>query len=105
MAKYEILDDQGKVINTILASEKFVKDKYPGRYVKIKGASKPVEDTALPTDEEVGLSTQQLLTLLFADQFPGGDFNSQMNEIRGLAKDSVLATLEDIKQRLMKKRG
>lgn len=30
--KYEILDDNGNVINTIIADEAFVKEHYPGRY-------------------------------------------------------------------------
>jgi len=32
MATYEILDDQGDVINTIIADEAFVEEAYPGHY-------------------------------------------------------------------------
>lgn len=43
---YQILDDQGSVINTIVASPEFVEEQYPGKYVLVgpdPAPSQPVE--------------------------------------------------------------
>jgi len=40
---YNILDDAGKVINTIVADEAFVQAKYPGRYQFVADCREPVQ--------------------------------------------------------------
>ena len=36
--RYDILDDKGKIINTIVAEPSFVEAKYPGKYREIEEA-------------------------------------------------------------------
>ena len=46
---YNILDDQGSVINTILASEDFVEANYPGHYVLVGPEPTPPEPPPIIT--------------------------------------------------------
>ena len=48
--RYEIIDDKGKVINTIMAEVSFVESKYPGKYRAMEEAPAVAQSPIDPVD-------------------------------------------------------
>ena len=52
--RYEILNDSGEVVNTIIADEAFVTEHYPNRWRQVVGVIESTEPTPTePTKEEL----------------------------------------------------
>jgi hypothetical protein len=68
---YEILDNEGKVINTINASIDFVEENYPGHYREVGPEPTPPVDEPPPPpkteEEKIADATAAAITKLIAD--------------------------------------
>ena len=51
--RYEILNDSGEVINTILADEAFVTEHYPSKWRLVEGSELETPTVVEPTKEEL----------------------------------------------------
>ena len=67
---YEILNDAGKVVNTIVAEEAFVEANYAGRYRLVEPSASPVVDPPPPPkteEEKIADATAAAIAKLIAD--------------------------------------
>ena len=91
MDTYEILNDQGDVINTIVADQAFVEEAYPGHY---RLMPEPAPDFTEPNKQ----TAQELLTATDWAEIPSvvdpannphllnqGDFLTYRNQVRQIA--------------------
>lgn len=61
--KYQIFDDNGLLINTIVANQEFVEAQYPGRYVAVEEPPipEPIPDVVTPFQAKAALLQAGLL--------------------------------------------
>ena len=68
---YEILNDAGEVINTIVADKVFVEENYPGHYREVGPEPTPPVDEPPPPpkteEEKIADATAAAITKLIAD--------------------------------------
>jgi hypothetical protein len=64
---YEILDDEGNVINVIVADEAFVEEHHPNRYRLVPQPPAPEPEPVKTEDEKVADAAAALVAKLIAD--------------------------------------
>jgi hypothetical protein len=65
--KYEILDNNGSVVNIIVADEKFVQESYPGHYREVSEPPIPEPEPSKTEEEKLADAAAALVAKLIAD--------------------------------------
>jgi len=64
---YQILDDEGNVINTINADQEFVEQNYPNRWVYIPEPPAPEPEPVKTEEQKIADATAAAIAKLIAD--------------------------------------
>lgn len=65
--RYEILDDNGNVVNTIVADEQFVEQYHPGKYRKVSDLPPQLPSFEKTEEEKLADAVAAAVTKLVAD--------------------------------------
>ena len=65
--RYEILDTEGNVVNTIVADQQFVDDNYPGHYREIPEPPSPELPPEKTEEQKIADATAAAIAKLIAD--------------------------------------
>lgn len=65
--RYEILNDAGEVVNTIIADQSFVDENYPGQYRGVLEPPAPEPEPVKTEEEKLADAAAALVAKLIAD--------------------------------------